>query len=97
MPSVSAKPRTEPVPKAYSTTAAMMVVTFESMMAESALEKPLRTAEPIGRPFLTSSRMRSKMTTFASTAMPMPRMIPATPGRVSCAPVSASSSTTIIM
>ncbi len=36
MNSVTAKPLTEPVPKYISTMAAMMVVTFESMMEDSA-------------------------------------------------------------
>ena len=48
--------------------------------------KPMRTAWMVGRPARTSSFTRSKMTTFASTAMPMPRITPAMPGMVIVAP-----------
>ena len=90
MESVMAKPLMEPVPNHSRTSAAMIVVTLESMIAESALLKPFFTEENSGRPAFSSSRMRSKMMTFASTAMPMPKIMPATPGSVSCAPVTAS-------
>ncbi|MNO06040.1 hypothetical protein D3C81_2276500 [compost metagenome] len=47
-------------------------------------------------PLASSSRIREKISTLASTAIPMVRTIPAIPGRVSVAPsrdISASSMT----
>ncbi|MNP69574.1 hypothetical protein D3C76_1656900 [compost metagenome] len=47
-------------------------------------------------PALSSSRIREKISTLASTAIPMVNTIPAIPGRVRVAPsndISASSST----
>ena len=80
---VTAKPFTVPVPIIPRTAAAISVVTFPSMMAESALWKPLPTECQIFFPSLISSRIRAKTMTFASTAIPIERMIPAIPGRVS--------------
>src|SRR5262249_21784734 len=59
MPSVTAKPRTGPLPKKNSTAAAMKVVMFESRMVASARVKPASMAVMGVRPVRTSSRMRS--------------------------------------
>ena len=53
------------------------------------MRKPNFTAFSGVRPSFSSSRKRSKMTTLASTAMPMPSRIPAMPCSVSCAPEMA--------
>ena len=63
----------------------MMVVTCVSTIVAKALEKPFSMAALGARPLRSSSRMRSKMSTFESTAMPIVRMKPAMPGSVSVA------------
>src|SRR5262249_4561270 len=59
MPSVTAKPRTGPVPMKSRTAAAMNVVMVESRMVASARLKPASIAAMAERPWRTSSRMRS--------------------------------------
>ena len=59
MPSVTAKPRTGPVPMKNSTAAAMKVVMLESRMVASARVNPASIAAIAVRPLRTSSRMRS--------------------------------------
>ena len=49
--------------------------------------KPLSKAEKALSPFLASSRIRSLIRMLASTPKPMPRMMPAMPGKVSVAPM----------
>ena len=80
--SVWAKPRTVPEPRKPRTAAAIRVVTLPSMMADRAFWKPIFMAAFTVFPEAISSRIRAKMITFASTAMPMDRIMPATPGRV---------------
>ena len=71
-----------PVPKPNSTTAAMRVVTLASRMVEKAFWYPdWMLACGVFR-LRSSSRIRSKMRTFASTAMPTVSTMPAIPGRV---------------
>src|SRR5690606_30891799 len=82
MDRVTAKPRTGPVPRQARAAAAISVVTLASRMALRALRKPTSMAARTVDPACSSSRMRSKMTTLASTAMPTDRMMPAMPGRV---------------
>ena len=54
-----------------------------SRIALAALAKPIRIeSRRFSLLFINSSRMRSKMRTFASTAIPMVRAIPASPGSV---------------
>src|SRR4029077_5307835 len=84
--SVSAKPFTVPVPSQYSTAAPTIVVTCESKTVVNARLKPTLTAARIVRPAHSSSFMRSKMSTFASTAMPMDSTKPAIPGSVRTTP-----------
>ena len=55
-------------------------------MVKNALLKPASTAATTALPARNSSRMRSKIRTFESTAMPMVRMTPAMPGSVRVAP-----------
>ncbi len=55
------------------------------MIVANAFVKPFSIAVFGARPPLSSSRMRSKMSTFESTAMPIVKMNPAIPGRVSVA------------
>ena len=81
--SVCAKPLTVPVPIKYSTAAAISVVTLPSMIADSAFWKPIFIEDFTVFPVAISSRIRAKIITFASTAIPMERMMPAMPGSVS--------------
>ncbi len=83
MPSVWAKPFTVPEPISHSTTAAISVVMLPSRIADNAFWKPVFSELRTLLPLAISSFTRAKMMTFASTAMPMPRMMPAMPGRVS--------------
>ena len=63
--------------------AATMVVACVSITVLSALLKPAATAEGTVFPARNSSRIRSKTRTLVSTAIPIVRMTPAIPGRVS--------------
>ena len=83
--SVTAKPLIGPVPNMNSTIAAISVVRFESTIVEYALSQPARMLACGDMPFASSSRMRSKISTFASTAMPTVSTMPAMPGSESCA------------
>src|SRR5579864_2087042 len=68
------------------------------MMEVKARSKPLSIAERTVRPARSSSRIRSKTSTLASTAMPMVKMTPAMPGRVSVewnSPMPPNSSSTL--
>ena len=66
------------------------VLTLESMMALMACVKPSSTAVRTSLPCCSSSRMRSKISTFASTAIPTESTSPASPGRVRVKPNAAS-------
>ena len=79
MISVTANPLTGPVPNWKRKTAEMMTVMCVSMIVAKALEKPFSMAVFGARPAPQLSRMRSKMSTFESTAMPIVRMNPAIP------------------
>ena len=81
-PSVYAKPFTVPEPLIPSTNAAIRVVTLPSTIAESAFWNPVSIAFLTVLPAVISSRIRAKMITFASTAIPIERIIPAIPGSV---------------
>ena len=84
---VVAKPLIGPVPKINSIKAVSPVVILASKIDESALLKPSETASFIPFPLVSSSRMRSKISTLASTEIPIVKTIPAIPGRVSTAPI----------
>ena len=81
--SVCANPFTEPEPLNQRIAAAIRVVTLPSTIADIALWKPFFREVLTLIPVVTSSRTRAKMITLASTAIPIPRIIPAIPGRVS--------------
>src|ERR1700733_4505085 len=85
--SVTAKPFTGPVPKRKRMAAETIVVTWVSRMVVHACAKPWSTAAAGDLPARSSSRMRSKMSTFESTPMPTVRITPAIPGKVSVAVV----------
>ena len=86
MDNVIAKPFTGPVPIAYKTIEAIRVVTLASTIVTKALEKPSCIAVWGSLPSFYSSRIREKIKTLASTAIPMVSTIPAIPGRVKVAP-----------
>ena len=83
---VVANPFIGPVPNVYRIKAVSPVVMFASKIEDNALEKPSRTASFCPLPLYSSSRIRSYISTLASTAIPIVRTIPAIPGRVSTAP-----------
>ena len=80
--SVCAKPFMVPEPIKPSTAAAISVVILPSRMAERAFWKPILIEDFTVLPVAISSRIRAKIITLASTAIPIDRMIPAIPGRV---------------
>ena len=84
---IVAKPRTWSVPIAYKTIAVINVVTLASTIVRDARSNPCRTAKRNLAPFTNSSRMRSKMSTFASTLIPTVNTKPAKPGSVSGAEI----------
>ena len=79
---VWANPFTLPVPIIPRTKAAISVVTFPSRIADNALWNPVFKAVLTFLPTASSSFTLAKMMTLASTAIPIPRIIPAIPGRV---------------
>ena len=81
--SISAKPFTSAVATANRTSAVMQVTTFASTIVWKPFAYPAETAARTDLPALTSSLMRSKMTTFASAATPTVSTMPAKPGSVS--------------
>ena len=77
MNSVTAKPTTDAEPMTHSTIAPMMVVTLPSMIAAVERLKPTLIAEGMGLELcLYSSRILSKMTMLASTAIPIDSRMP---------------------
>ena len=88
--SVTAKPFTGPVPNWKRQSAVSTVERLESVMAGSAWRKPSSMARRTVLPWRSSSRMRSKISTLASTAMPIESTRPARPGSVSVASSIAS-------
>ena len=82
---VIAKPFTGPVPIIYKISAVINVVTFASKIVTKALEKPSLIAD-CGSFSFNSSRIRENISTFASTAIPTVKTIPAMPGKVKEAP-----------
>ena len=86
MDRVTAKPLTGPVPNWKRKSAAIRVVMFASRIVPKARANPVSMAARTVLPTFSSSRMRSKISTLASTAMPMVRITPAMPGRVRVAP-----------
>ena len=83
---VVAKPLIGPVPKINRMRAVSPVVILASRIEDRALLNPSAMAFRMPFPFLNSSRTRSKISTLASTEIPIVRTIPAIPGSVSTAP-----------
>ena len=83
---VVAKPLIGPVPKTKSIRAVRPVVIFASRIDERALLKPSATDFLKPLPFLSSSRILSKINTLASTEIPIVNTTPAIPGSVRTAP-----------
>jgi len=79
---VTAKPLIGPVPNLYNAAAVINVVIFESIIALSAFLKPSLKATTFVLPFTISSLILAKISTFASTAIPIVSINPAMPGRV---------------
>ena len=83
---VVANPFIGPVPNVYKISAVSPVVMFASNIEDKAFENPSLTDSFKPLPLISSSRTRSYISTFASTAIPIVNTIPAIPGRVSTAP-----------
>ena len=86
MAKVTLNPLIGPDPKKYKNIAAASVVKLASTIVAVACLNPAFTDDTIFRPRLSSSRIRSKISTLASTAIPIVSTIPAIPGKVSVAP-----------
>ena len=82
MPSVKAKPLIKDVPNQKRITAVMKLEILESRIENQAREKPSLTASLMLWPERNSSLTRSKISTLASTAMPMEIINPAIPAAV---------------
>ena len=76
MISVTAKPLTGPVPNWKRKSAVSTVLTLESTMAFMACLNPSSIARRTVLPCSSSSRIRSKISTLASTAMPTDSTMP---------------------
>ena len=83
---VVANPLMGPEPNINKMIAVKPVVIFASKIEDSAFAKPSETACAIPLPLFNSSLIRSKISTLASTDIPMVKTIPAIPGKVSTAP-----------
>ena len=82
IPNVAANPLTKPVPKEKRAIQLISVVKCPSIIDEKASEKPFSIDLINVFPLLNSSLTRSKIRTFASTAIPILRINPAIPGSV---------------
>src|SRR3989344_2990364 len=88
MPKTSAKPFTSEVPSQKRMSAVIIEEILESRIESQARAKPSRIPSLTLLPLLSSSFIRSNISTFASTAMPMERMNAAIPAAVSVTPSS---------
>ena len=88
-PRTSAKPFTSWLPTKPRTTQVIKVVRLASRMVEKALSYPALSAFLKGMPRSRSSRIRSKISTLASIAIPTVRISPAIPGSVKVACIRA--------
>ena len=82
---VTENPLIGPLPNENKAKAANKVVKLASTIVEIALWNPASIASRIFLPELNYSFILSKIKTFASTAIPTVKIIPAIPGRVSVA------------
>ena len=83
--SVTPNPLTEPDPKMIKIIPIKIVVTFPSKIALNAFSYPILMASNNPLPERNSSRIRSLISTLASTAIPNVNTIPAIPGKVKAA------------
>ena len=83
---VVAKPLIGPVPNTNKIKAVKPVVILASKIEDNAFAKPSLTASFCVLPLPSSSRILSKISTFASTDIPIVNTIPAKPGNVNTAP-----------
>ena len=90
MINVVAKPLIGPVPNTNKIKAVKPVVILASNIEDKALEKPSFTASFCDLPLAISSLILSKISTFASTEIPIVNTIPAIPGNVNTAPKLAN-------
>ena len=79
---VVAKPLIGPVPKINKINAVKPVVMFASKIEDNALLNPSLIADFWSLPFVNSYLIRSKISTLASTDIPIVNTIPAIPGNV---------------
>ena len=87
---VTAKPLTGPEPRPNNIIAAISVVMFASTIVLKASLYPVSIVAIGERPCLTSSLILSKIYTFACTAIPIVKTIPAIPGSVKVALIDVS-------
>ena len=93
--SVVANPRMGLVPNWKRKAAAISDVTWVSTIVIQTRSNPALTAARALRAVASSSLMRSKISTFESTPMPMVRISPAMPGSVIVTGMNATSATRI--
>src|SRR3989344_2491213 len=96
-PKTSAKPLMSDVRNQKRMTAVIIEEMLESRMEGQARANPSRMASAVLEPLRSSSFMRSKMSTLASTAMPTERMNAAMPAAVSVTGISLKSARTVTM
>ena len=82
IPRVSANPLISDVPSQKRMIAVIILEMFESRIENQAREKPLETESEIVLPDRNSSLTLSKISTFASTAIPIDIINPAIPAAV---------------
>ena len=85
IPNVREKPLIGPEPIKNKITAAISVVIFASRIAVLDFVYPLSKAKKLFFSFFNSSFILSNIKTFASTAIPTVKIIPAIPGNVKVA------------
>ena len=85
------KPLIGPDPNTNNNKEAINVVILASKIVERALSNPFLILSYIFLFLTFSSFMRSKIKTFASTAIPIVKTIPAIPGNVRVAPIAPNS------
>ena len=87
IPRVMAKPLTMSEPKKARMTQTIPVEMLLSRMAGKARRKPSSTEAATDLPWRSSSRVRSKISTLASTAIPTDNTKPARPARLTVTPM----------
>ena len=90
MINVVAKDSIGPEPNVLRITAVNKVVMLASKIDDKAFLNPVSTADLTSLPAVCSSRIRSKISTLASTAIPIVKTIPAIPAKLNTAPKDAN-------